>query len=71
MAKFGYVGIATLSTPERRTALKRAVKALGSLSVWKKVNVLYVYTKNKNPALHAKYSADRNWIKNTYGLKAF
>ena len=68
LLRFGYKAI--LSSTERHTALKRAVAKYGSLSVWKKINVLYVYSKYSNPALHKKYDADRNWIRRTYGLKA-
>lgn len=68
LLRFGYE--AKLSSTERRAALKRAVHKYGSLSVWKKINVLYVYSKYSNPALHKKYDADRNWIRRTYGLKA-
>jgi len=71
MAKFGYVGVKDLSLKERRGALAKAVAALGSLSVWKKVNVLSVFFKNTSPELSAKFNQDKNWIKATYGLKAF
>jgi len=71
LSKYGYVKISNLSEKARHSALAKAVEEFGSLSVWKKVNVLYIYTKNTNPELSAKYDDDRNWIKNKFGLKAF
>ena len=71
LAKHGYVKIAALTLNERHAALAKAVAEFGSLSVWKKVNVLYVYLKNVNPELSAKYRDDRDWVKATYGIKAF
>ena len=71
LSKYGYVAINNLSEHTRHAALSKAVEEFGSLSVWKKVNVLYIFTKNTNPELSAKYNADRNWIKKKFGLKAF
>jgi len=71
MSKYGYVGVKELSRKGRRAALAKAVTSLGSLSVWKKINVLYVFFKNTDPELSDKFNEDKNWIKNTYGLKAF
>ena len=71
MAKYGYVNIASLTEKERHSALARAIKEYGSLSTWKKINVLSIFVKNKNPGLKAKYNSDKDWIKGTYGLKAF
>ena len=71
LKQYGYTHIAGLSINKRRGALKQAVKQYGSLSVWKKLNVLYVYFKNTNPSLSELYNQDKIWIKETYGLKAF
>lgn len=70
LAKYGYFSVDTLRVNERRSFLKKAISELGSLSVWKKLNVVYVYNKNKNPELAEKFLADRDWIKATYGLSA-
>ena len=71
LARFGYKSVKELSVNERHEALKKAVIELGSLSVWRKLNAVYVYTKNTNPLISSKYNQDRNWVKSTYGLKAF
>ena len=70
LTQFGYTKIMNLSLKERHEAIEKAIKQLGSLSVWKKINALYVYTKNTNPILSAKYNEDRNWIRINFGLKA-
>lgn len=71
LKQYGYQKITTISLKARRRALKQAVNTYGSLSVWKKVNVLYVFFKHTNPDLSELYNKDRKWIKKTYGLKAF
>ena len=71
MAKFGYSNVLSLSVADRRKALEKAVKAYGPLATWRKVNAVYVYSKNTNPLLSKKYDEDRKWIQQTYGLKAF
>ena len=71
LTKFGYVDVASLSQQKRRAALKKAVDAYGSLSTWKKINVLSVFTKKRNPKLRGIYNADKDWIKRTFGLRAF
>jgi hypothetical protein len=68
LTKYGYADVGLLRVVARRDALKKAVSELGSLSVWKKLNVIYLYNKNKNPPLSEKFLADRNWVKATYGL---
>lgn len=69
LVRFGYKS--SSQSQERHAALKKAVNELGQLSVWRKLNAIYVYNKNTNPTLAAKYNADRNWVRATYGLKAF
>lgn len=71
LKQYGYQQILDLSLTKRHEALKQAVDKYGSLSVWKKVNVLYIFFKNTNPELSELYNQDRTWIKKTYGLKAF
>jgi hypothetical protein len=70
LIKYGYADVSLLPINKRRSALKTAVSQLGSLSVWKKLNVIYLYNKNKNPELAEKFVADRDWVRSTYGLAA-
>jgi hypothetical protein len=70
LSPFGYTHIADLSLDKRHRALTAAVEKFGSLSVWKKINVLSIYFKNTNPKLSGLYNEDKNWIRTTFGLKA-
>jgi hypothetical protein len=69
LTKLGYVNVHDLSEAKRRAALKKAVSAYGSLSTWKKINVLSIFAK-KHKNMKTIYEADKDWIKRTYGLKA-
>lgn len=69
LSKFGYVHVNVLTEAQRHTALKKAVKKLGSLTVWKMVNVLYVYNKSR-PATCLMFKKDRDWIKSTFGIES-
>ena len=69
LTQFGYTGKNHIK--ERHKAIVLAIKHFGSLSVWRKLNAIYVYTKNTNTLLSSIYNEDRNWVKNTYGIKAF
>ena len=44
LRRFGYES--SLNREARHQALKKAIKELGSLSVWRKLNAIYVYNKN-------------------------
>lgn len=69
LSKFGYHDVHDLSETQRHSALSKAVEKFGSLSVWKMVNVLYIYNK-RHPKMRDLFNRDRVWIKNTFGLKA-
>lgn len=69
LTKFGYHDVHDLSETQRHDALSKAVEKFGSLSVWKMVNVLYIYNKS-HPKMRSLFNRDRVWIKNTFGLKA-
>ena len=63
-------GYATKKTMKlRRKSLKCAVKKYGALSTFRKINVLAILNKNRNPELSQKMIKDRNWIKKTYMKK--
>jgi hypothetical protein len=60
LTKFGYGANKTAAT--RRAALLKAAKANGFSEVVRRLNVLYVWNKNKHPALAAKYKQDMHWL---------
>jgi len=53
------------SEAERRRSLKKAVGVSKPLSVYRKLNALYVLNKNKNPVLAKLYRSDADWVKTT------
>ena len=66
LAKFGYSHVASLSLHQRHTALEKAVKAYGSLSVFRKLNAVYVYSRKTAPSSSRIFKADRDWIGTKY-----
>lgn len=60
LTKFGYH--ANKSATARRAALKKAAKANGYNEVIKRLNVLYIYNKNRHPELAVKYKLDMTWV---------
>ena len=68
LAQFGYEHVAAMSERQRHLALAKAVKMFGSLSVWRKLNAVFVYTRHTAPASSSVFKADRDWIKKHYGF---
>ncbi len=71
LTRFGYERIANLDIAARRIALRKAVAAYGSLTVWRKLNALSIYTRRSSPATSRAAKADMDWVRATWGLKAF
>ncbi len=71
LVRFGYQRIASLDMAARRAALRRAVDAYGALTVWRKLNALSIYTRRTSPKTSRVAKADMDWIRDTWGLKAF
>jgi hypothetical protein len=71
LKRFGYTNVRKMSEGRRHLALGVAVHKYGSLTVWRKLNAIYVYTRRTSPASSAIFKADRDWVKTTYGIKAF
>ena len=68
LAVFGYVNVAALSEAKRHLALSKAVRAYGALSVFRKLNAVYVYTRYTAPVSSAIFKIDRDWVKEYYGV---
>ena len=69
LGKYGYHNLKEKSLDERRKSLKKAIKAMGSLVVMRKINILMVFSRN-NTKLHNIYKNDKKWIYNNYEVKA-
>lgn len=66
LSKFGYDNVTTLSVGRRHLALARAVREYGALSLFRKLNAVYVYTRRSSPASSRIFKADRDWVRATY-----
>lgn len=71
LSKFGYSDVVHTPVAKRRGALRKAVAEFGPLSVWRKLNAVHVYTRRLSPTSSRVFKEDMNWIKATFGLKAF
>lgn len=70
LKQFGYDDVRNMTQGARHIALAKAVRAYGPLSLWRKLNAIYIYTRNTAPASSAIFKQDRDWIRSQYGVKA-
>jgi hypothetical protein len=61
LSQYGYAS--DKKAEERHKALKKASKKFGSTSVFRKLNALYVYNKNKSPERANTFKSDRDFVK--------
>ncbi len=71
LSKFGYKNVAGMSVADRHAALRKAIQAYGSLTTWRKLNAVYVYTRRTSPGTSEIFKKDMDWIRSTFGIKAF
>ncbi len=69
LSKFGYSRVNTLSVSERHGALQKAVSSYGSLTTWRKLNAVYVYTRRTSPGASRIFKDDMDWIRSRYGIE--
>jgi hypothetical protein len=60
LSKFGY-GV-DQSMAARQKAVKKAVKKYGALSVFRKLNALYILNKNRQPGNAKVFLVDREFV---------
>lgn len=63
LGSFGYSKVASLTQSQRRAALHAAAAARGWQYIYKRLNVLYIFNKYRNPALAAAFRADRDYAR--------
>ena len=63
LTTYGYH--ANLTEEERHTALHKALANIKPLSLYRKLNALYVLNKNKSPIIASTYRADAAWVQTT------
>lgn len=70
LTKYGYIHVTKLPIAERRSALRKAISEYGSLTTWRKLNAVAIYTRYTAPESSAVFKQDMDWIRKNYGLKA-
>ena len=62
LGQFGYRGVKTLTQAQRHAALTAAAVRLGPTVVIRRLSVLAVFTKNKDPKLSGVYRSDMAFV---------
>ena len=63
LIKFGYQNVTQLSQQQRHEALQKAIRVYGALSVFRKLNAVYVYNRKTNPSHSKIFKTDRDWVR--------
>ena len=63
LTKFGYQNVTQLPLEQRHSALAKAIRAYGPLSVFRKLNAVYVYNRKTNPSHSKIFKTDRDWVR--------
>lgn len=66
LGKFGYEDVRNMSQISRQTSLRSALKDIKPLSLYRRLNALYVLNKEKNKKLAKIFKNDAEWIKTTH-----
>ena len=66
LKKYGYTNVTTMTATKRHAALTQAIKEYGVLSVFRKLNAVYILTRTGSPASSAIFKTDRDWVMNTF-----
>jgi hypothetical protein len=63
LGKYGYDNIKNISANKRHNALKKALKELKPLSVYRRLIAIATLNKNKDSEVHDILRADAEWVK--------
>lgn len=66
LTKFGYQNVTQLSLEQRHEALQKAIRAYGPLSVFRKLNAVYVYNRKTNPSHSKIFKTDALWVRQQF-----
>jgi hypothetical protein len=69
LGKYGYTHVKRMTVEARREALTKAVAVYGHLSVFRKLNAVYVLTRSKTRKSNTSsriFLKDRDWVKATF-----
>jgi len=69
LQRFGY----SYKLPEstRHSSLKAAIKELGALNIYRKLDAVAKLSVTANPVASKAFAVDRDWIRSNYSLSAF
>jgi len=71
LSDHGYKGVIDKSPLARHRALMRVIRSGEPwLGLFRKLNVLMILFKNKNPKLSKIFKQDRDWVKNKFKAKS-
>lgn len=68
LAQFGYKNVTSMTSGERHIALHKAAVHFTPYTLWKKLNAVYIYTRNTAPKSSRIFKADRDWVESHYGI---
>lgn len=64
LSRYGYSS--SKKVEERHASLDKATKKYGPTTVFRKLNALYVYNKNRDPIRSNKFKKDRDYVKKSF-----
>jgi hypothetical protein len=64
LSRYGYSS--NKKKKDRHMSLDKAAKKYGPTTVFRKLNALYVYNKNRDPVRSNKFMKDRDYVKKSY-----
>ena len=64
LSQYGYH--AHLNAQERHKSLSRATRNIPAITVFRKLNAVYVLSRNTNPRVSNIFRRDRDWVKSTF-----
>lgn len=63
LGKFGYHNVENMSREQRHRALHKALVGMSPLSVYRKLNAIYLVNRNTNPKIAKTFKIDSEWVK--------
>lgn len=69
LGKYGYHNVESMTEVQRHRALHKAMGDMPSLSVYRKLNAVYVVNKSLNPNVAQIFKNDAEWVKSTTEYK--
>lgn len=65
---FGYTNVQHMTMKDRRESLTKAVQKYEWLPIFRRLNVLSIFTRNTNPTASEIFLKDRNWVRKQFEM---